>query len=93
MHTSATSIASGFLKDMMSEQKDINPKAPKPQTTSDIMMLSCLNEEEIVTFAMIKEIKGTHRKDSKFKDILKKVESQYPGSTFGMLKSKDILDK
>lgn len=58
-----------------------------------IELLSCLSDEEILTFAKIKKIKGQIPSPDEFDQLLIKVENQYPGSTFGLIRSSEQFEK
>ena len=85
---SATMIAEDFLGELFYNTQD------KKEEKKYLEVLSCVSEEEIITFANFRNLKyQSGESHHPMKEVLEKIESQYSGSTFGITKAKKILKK
>ncbi len=62
------------------------------EKTQYIKLLKSVSDEEIITFAEVKQLKGTLPQKGILGRKLSEMEQKYPGSKFGLLKSFQNLD-
>ncbi|MFQ5620775.1 MAG: hypothetical protein ACE5FT_02955 [Candidatus Nanoarchaeia archaeon] len=78
---SANDIANGFLKGIFSKESVDKKKS----------VVGCLLDSEIKVYADLKDLKYETSEKDDFAKKMEELEGYYPGSTFGLVKTKDKL--
>ena len=82
---SATTLASTLLQEVLDNKTTDTPQ-------EGIAVFETLTDEEMLTFAKFKDLKYEENVPSEIDRVIKMIDEKYENGTFGLVKSKKVLD-